>query len=221
MSLLTRRSCYAVTHTVRIASSINLYTALTDSTRNHFPFRCWKEGCGMPIQISDLRKCLSSQQLDDLLKASLKQYIRANLDFYAYCRTPDCPSIYSRTDSDSSTIHTCYTCLTQTCTHCGIEPHLDITCDTHQAMLKSSAAAAEQSAEEYIKVAANNTKKCPKCKALLEKTEGCNHIQCRVCTAHLCWVCLQTFVGSGAAYVHVRDDHWFATRALLLSGSDK
>jgi len=37
------------------------------------------------------------------------------------------------------------------------------------------------------------TKPCPRCKTRWEKNGGCNHIHCRKCFYHFCWVCLKEF----------------------------
>ena len=36
---------------------------------------------------------------------------------------------------------------------------------------------------------ANNARKCPQCQVIIEKNGGCNHISCRNCNHHFCWVC--------------------------------
>lgn len=35
-----------------------------------------------------------------------------------------------------------------------------------------------------------NTKPCPKCRSPTEKNEGCNHMTCKSCAHHYCWICL-------------------------------
>jgi len=36
-----------------------------------------------------------------------------------------------------------------------------------------------------------NTKNCPnpKCQRAIEKNQGCNHMQCKICGEDFCWVC--------------------------------
>ncbi len=53
-----------------------------------------------------------------------------------------------------------------------------------------------------------NTKECPKCFASIEKNGGCNHITCRKCQHHFCWVCLgswQNHTGDAYACNRYRD----------------
>ena len=78
----------------------------------------------------------------------------------------------------------------------------------------------------------NNAKDCPKCgcpstyifnlksyctyptteiliqiPSIVQKTEGCNHMECGVCKADLCWICLKVFSDGGEAYEHLDTEH--------------
>lgn len=48
-------------------------------------------------------------------------------------------------------------------------------------------------------------KKCPQCTVWIEKTEGCNHMECK-CGAHICWVCMGIF-DAGSVYQHMNTAH--------------
>ena len=39
----------------------------------------------------------------------------------------------------------------------------------------------------------NYTKDCPVCKIAINKDGGCNHMHCKQCDHHFCWVCLGHF----------------------------
>ncbi|KAK7214274.1 hypothetical protein V2G26_021452 [Clonostachys chloroleuca] len=48
---------------------------------------------------------------------------------------------------------------------------------------------------------------CPRCETSMEKTDGCNHMTCKGCSCHICWVCLATFDEDSACYAHMRRLH--------------
>ena len=52
-----------------------------------------------------------------------------------------------------------------------------------------------------------NIKDCPKCTTPMEKTEGCNHMTCAGCKAHICWVCMAVFDTDGPCYEHMTKAH--------------
>ncbi|KAI4651516.1 uncharacterized protein J4E78_008208 [Alternaria triticimaculans] len=63
----------------------------------------------------------------------------------------------------------------------------------------------EQLLDEYK--AAAGTKECRKCATLIEKVEGCNHVECNGCHGHICWVCLKVFSEVEVVYQHMNDAH--------------
>jgi hypothetical protein len=180
----------------------HVHVASSDLTGNHFPLRCWHQNCGQPVSIPDLRKYATASGMDALLGASLTFYIRSNPSTYRNCRTPDCRSVYLR--NGSYEIFTCPSCLVQTCTLCHSEPHTGWTCAEYYTQLRKN-----QDNEELLdkyKVTAG-TKDCPKCTTLIEKVDGCNHVECSGCHGHLCWTCMKVFAKSEAAYQHMNDVH--------------
>jgi hypothetical protein len=54
---------------------------------------------------------------------------------------------------------------------------------------------------------AGKAKYCPKCSTPIEKTHGCNHMECLGCKAHICWVCLAYFTSGGECYGHLSKMH--------------
>jgi hypothetical protein len=179
-----------------------LQVASSDLTGSHFPLVCWHEGCVQPIDITDLRSNATSTVIDSLLKASLTYYIRSHPDHYRNCRTPDCRSVYYR--NGSYEIFTCPTCLAQTCTLCHAEPHVGWTCEEYESHLRKNKRN-ERLLDDYKTIA--GTKECPKCATLIEKVDGCNHVECSGCHGHLCWECVKVFASSEAAYQHMNDAH--------------
>jgi len=49
-----------------------------------------------------------------------------------------------------------------------------------------------RSAELFEQTIRNNGwKKCPNCSAVIDRTEGCDHMTCKVCKCAFCYVCGQ------------------------------
>ncbi|KAH7336291.1 hypothetical protein BKA65DRAFT_552948 [Rhexocercosporidium sp. MPI-PUGE-AT-0058] len=53
--------------------------------------------------------------------------------------------------------------------------------------LRQRKAKEESASTKFIK---RHAKKCPKCRARLEKEDGCDHMDCR-CGYSFCWICLK------------------------------
>ena len=53
----------------------------------------------------------------------------------------------------------------------------------------------------------NDARDCPNCKTAIEKTYGCNHMECGGCKAHICWFCMEVFKGSKQCYDHMHGKH--------------
>ena len=115
-----------------------------------------------------------------------------------YCPTPDCPIVYS-VSSDSGRCFFCTHCGVSTCTKCHNTYHKGINCEQYKDRMEKSA-----ELEEWMRKNTKCRKHCPKCD---EKNKGCNHIHCRQCSAHICWVCLKYFEDDNNCYRHLHDKH--------------
>lgn len=167
--------------------------------------------CSQVFSLQELRALLDFADFESLLEASFKTYVRTNSTVYQYCPTPDCPSIYclpaktsaenlnDTQESASSTSFLCIACLTTICAHCNVIYHDAMTCAEYKDSSNSEALQALKREMGW--------QDCPRCETSIEKTEGCNHVECTVCGVHICWVCLQTFEDANDCYVHMTDVH--------------
>eukprot|EP00727_Mastigamoeba_balamuthi_P011647 m51a1_g7104 putative C-tail anchored protein (332) ;mRNA; r:57949-59059 len=74
-------------------------------------------------------------------------------------------------------------CGTVFCFDCGEEWHAGTTCEkNHERVMRKEDRRTAQWARSHAK-------KCPKCKVLIEKSEGCNHMTCSRCNYQFCWLC--------------------------------
>ena len=95
--------------------------------------------------------------------------------------------------------------FTITCARCKVEQHFGETCDEYQERSNGQLGALQKWMDE------GNAKRCPRCNTIVQKTYGCNHMECPGCFAHFCWICLAAFADSGATYAHLtaKHDGWF------------
>jgi hypothetical protein len=74
----------------------------------------------------------------------------------------------------------CVACDQVWCRDCRLPPHKAFTCEEFVKMHH----------EENMKCMADNCKKCPQCKAHIERDGGCSHMKCGQCKYEFCWWCL-------------------------------
>ncbi|CAH2073254.1 unnamed protein product [Thlaspi arvense] len=166
-----------------------------------FPIVCSHVDCGAPIVLADMRALLSQEKLDELFRASLSSFVTSSEGKFRFCSTPDCPSVYRVAGPyESGEPFICGACNAETCTRCHLEYHLYLSCESYKLFKENP----DLSLKDWAK--GKDVKNCPSCKATIEKSQGCNHLQC-LCGKHICWVCLAYFNHSEPCYEHLRIIH--------------
>ena len=164
------------------------------------PIRCVgnSDNCSHIFTVEELKTYLTHESFEQLLETSLVQYVRSNPKFLRHCPTPDCPSIYRLTTKRDKLL--CHSCLNIICINCQVQDHFGISCSAYQAAIK-----AEETFSKWKKE--NNVNECPRCDAPIEKTDGCNHIECTSCANHICWQCMASFPTGPEVYKHMNEEH--------------
>ena len=162
---------------------------LTASDTKQFPLSCLgDEGkCGLPIPLPVIQRFLVPAKFKNLLEVSFFEHLGRHPDKFGYCTTPDCTEIYSLESDPGDGIFRCRSCFVSVCVSCR-EDHDGFSCEewkTHQDP--------ETRLLEGWAKGNKDVKKCPKCKILIEKNGGCNHMTCPKCEAHICWMCMGEF----------------------------
>ncbi|XP_072992514.1 ATP-dependent RNA helicase DEAH11, chloroplastic-like [Typha latifolia] len=171
-------------------------------SRDGFPLCCVKDGCKKLIFLVDLRSLLLSEKLEELFRASLGAFVASSGGTYRFCPTPDCPSVYRIASPDAEVgPFVCGACTVETCTKCHLEYHPFISCERYKEYKEDP----DQSLLEW-RHGKENVKNCLSCGYTIEKSDGCNHIECK-CGTHICWVCLNIFRSSDECYTHLRSVH--------------
>ncbi|KAF2294161.1 hypothetical protein GH714_007962 [Hevea brasiliensis] len=181
-----------------------LVEQLESAMRRHdgFPVRCAREGCGMHIWLIDLKSLLPCEMLEDLFRASLGAFVASSGGLYRFCPSPDCPSVYRVSDTGMvGGLFVCGACYAETCTRCHLEYHPYVSCERYKEFKEDP----DLSLKDWCK-GKEHVKSCPACGYIIEKVDGCNHIECR-CGKHICWVCSESFSSSDECYGHLRLIH--------------
>ena len=164
---------------------------LTASDTKQFPLSCMgDEGkCGLPIPLPVIQRFIVPAQFKHLLEVSFFEYLGRNPDKFGYCTTPDCPEIYSLESYSGDGIFRCRSCFVSFCAFCW-EDHDGFSCEEWK--VHRDPGTQERLLESWAE-GNNDVKKCPKCKILIEKNGGCNHMTCPKCLVHICWRCMGVF----------------------------
>jgi len=104
---------------------------------------------------------------------------------YKWCPNPNCGNVvYGEVDNPRCKCSN-INCNFDFCFNCEVEWHHNSTCHQYQ-IWRIENKLVDTTYSVWTKKA--DTKKCPKCKSIIEKNEGCNHIMCH-CGYNFCWLC--------------------------------
>ncbi|XP_054152766.1 uncharacterized protein LOC128951544 [Oppia nitens] len=183
-----------------------LDTQITDGLIHHI--KCPDDQCTAEAAYELVCKLLSRKSLVRYHKLLLKKTVET-MDDIAYC--PKC--------NDSVEIDTnrkygyCEQCEHPFCTGCRRKYHgSQSACIDNDRALRQRAAEIQES-ESYINA---HFKHCPKCDIPCEKIDGCNHMQCKMCMVHFCWLCLMDITDND----EIQQQHWRAKCKLFEYESD-
>ena len=165
-----------------------------------FPLACiGDEGaCKVPLSISEIRRFLQPQVFQALVEVAFRSYLDQHAQELKFCTTPDCQQIYRH--NPNTRILQCPSCFSTICSACDEEAHEGMTCQERR--LHKVSAEQDRLFNEW---ANEHGKKCPECRRVIEKSEGCNHMTCP-CGAHFCWQCGKSF-SAATIYDHMETAH--------------
>lgn len=165
--------------------------------------------CREPLSDGALRQVLSP---DELAVHEKRRYEAAAASCGSiHCPTTDCPGTVAAELSDaqkeSGQAWRCTLCGKDSCLACGTQPyHHGITCAEAKANVQRGEAKAERkrkaaattpaagpSQAETDKATAEylerETRTCGRCGAYVQKSGGCDKVQCSVCGQRMCYRC--------------------------------
>lgn len=134
------------------------------------PFQC----CGQEVPISLLPANLL--QLDFIVRYDLLLLELATPN-RTYCSNRNCGSFVPPTQYQGPDIALCLACGYNTCRHCNAPHHPGRDCPEDEATQQALHLGA-----------ARGWRRCPGCRNLVERIDGCNHMTCQ-CRQEFCYVC--------------------------------
>lgn len=169
---------------------------------NSFPILCSMEECAEPWAWKDISNLAVKTGISVavLVDKATNTFVTQNKKEYRYCPTADCPIIYRVSAKEK--LFCCTECEMRICTACHNQFHDVLTCNMVESMKKD-----DGGLKLWMQQKAGKAKYCPKCSTPIEKTYGCNHMECLGCKAHICWVCLAYFTSGGECYGHMLKMH--------------
>ncbi|VDM38029.1 unnamed protein product, partial [Toxocara canis] len=165
-----------------------------------FPIKCIT--CGEPFVMKDFNTLMMDGRNGDtpedfinikaLIDSAVKFFMNRNGDRYLEVTT-------------EAQLRACSMCGRELCTRCGNEDHGAMNCEEY-ARLRNNV---DASVDHWLKKDPDHRRMCPneKCRAVIEKQTGCNHMQCEKCKIHFCWLCPFSHVQSGPVYEHLQNVH--------------
>ena len=167
------------------------------------PLLCAAKDCSQHFVWQDFETLFKRTPLTlpVLVEALLRSYLVANQDKVRNCLTPDCKMVYAVNEDGQRFI--CSHCSVHICTTCHVQYHDGLTCEIYKDMKLGG----DKALENWMHKNSKKRKRCPKCAAPIEKTDGCNHVTCSQCHSHICWVCLDYFDTDQLCYAHLVKTH--------------
>ena len=143
------------------------------------------------------RDCSSPEQYTRYINYFIDDYIGSSMK-HNYCpNATGCDNIVELQNlpsdaTDYPEIDIVCLCGHFYCMKCKMFGHEPLTCDEYKEWEDKIGTTIEDLKDkEWIK---KNTRPCPKCKAAIEKNEGCMHMTCKQCGYHFCWLCMKEYV---------------------------
>uniref|UniRef100_A0A1I8A827 RBR-type E3 ubiquitin transferase n=1 Tax=Steinernema glaseri TaxID=37863 RepID=A0A1I8A827_9BILA len=189
---------------------------------------CMEDGCKSVASDCDLRKFFSEEEFERY-QTILHRNTLESMGDVVICARESCqlPVVVERSDPASSSSYSmvaqCTKCRYSFCLLCrrvnhGIEP-CRINANLEQVVEQYENGSEAEKKEFHRRYGGEkrfrmlvdqyknekwiqaNSKKCPRCRFGIERSFGCNKMQCTKCNCNFCWLCLR-ILDSGNPYDH-------------------
>lgn len=146
-----------------------------------FPIKCPNPDCKQEIHVPVIKEILNDEKLfTEFENTTTQDLIETEKNIYSCCPTPDCKYSFVHLEGDDPHFR-CEICRKHYCLNCKCEYHHKMTCLQYKKKHINDVL--------FMKfVTGANYKQCLKCKAWIERTEGCPHMTCK-CGFEFCYQC--------------------------------
>lgn len=130
------------------------------------------------------RNVLAQMDSMDKYNKYIKGLYLENKQFVVMCPIYSCYTWVSKKKLKKMT-HATFPCGHHICLQCKTEFHKGYTCEEFKLIDMD-----EKTRNVIVQeMKSNKTAHCPGCTLITEKNGGCNHMTCKKCKTHWCWVC--------------------------------
>jgi hypothetical protein len=147
--------------------------------------KCPTPKCGTGIDYYQIKNFLDEETFSKYEEFNFLMTLKSDPSV-RWCPNPKgCGNAMCREQGNTNNKAVCDKCNFEFCFECCEEWHSG-TCEEYQQW-KIENKKTDIKFSEWTKN--NNTKKCPKCKIIIQKNDGCNHMTCTHCNYQFCWLC--------------------------------
>jgi hypothetical protein len=147
-----------------------------------FPLECPKNTCKHELSEEIMQLVLSTSEMEGYHQVSFAHFIDTHPKEYHRCPTRTCDYVYySKEQPPKGCTVNCPKCKNLMCLYCNSAPHVSRKCDAYQRWKQIHG-------DFALYVNTSTGKQCPKCGHFVERTSGCDYMQC-MCKQEICYAC--------------------------------
>lgn len=151
---------------------------------------CPDPGCRRNFTREDLNRITKNKKdIEEFDNIAFEQGLKKTRGL-KYCPNPKCGFAFIN-ECDTAASMTCQKCQQTYCSRC-LKPHIS---SFWNVIFGDNECARDDDVDAYAKK--HDAKRCPGCKAMIEKNQGCDHMTCQQCKYEFCWQCGAHWIAYG------------------------
>jgi|GEM_PF-3278049 hypothetical protein len=164
-----------------------LRSVVVQGLQNPNQLRCPTLGCNAHFNEEDIRRISPSTEINNVIVRIQRNAELSRRPEAKSCPTANC--LYVFIPQPGQQRFNCPNCRGGYCATCLLNHENNVSCAEVENMRRRVAVDTDE--ERTRQAIAATTKPCPRCRANIEKNDGCNHMTCSRCRHEFCWICLR------------------------------